>query len=159
MITGIHVNQKVVAQFLHLFAVDPPPSGKQSLNLDAWLEAIDFLSWHNRWNVCTRRSIAESRRIRTCIIFRSLGGEPIDDNRPGMSAGPLKWQMFYWQSSQRGFWLLCMNDCFNLWYVDILNKLKHVFMLMQYLDIMDSQRSGICLFGKCLFIHYRICEI
>ena len=52
-----------------------------------------------------------------------------------------------------------MNDCFNLSYVDILNKLKHVFMLMQYLDIMDSQRSGICLFGKCLFIHHRICEI
>ena len=44
-------------------------------------------------------------------------------------------------------------------YVDILNKLKHVFMLMQYLDIMDIQRRGICLFGKCLFIHYRICEI
>ena len=52
-----------------------------------------------------------------------------------------------------------MNDCFNLSHVDILNKLKHVFMLMQYLDIMDSQRSGICLSGKCLFIHYRICEI
>ena len=51
-----------------------------------------------------------------------------------------------------------MSDCFNLSYVDILNKLKHVFMLMQYLDIMDSQRRGICLFGKCLFIHYRICE-
>ena len=29
-----------------------------------------------------------------------------------------------------------MNDCFNLSYVDILNKLKHVFMLMQYLDIL-----------------------
>ena len=81
VITGIHVNQKVVAQFLDLFAVDPPPSGKQSLNLDAWQEAIDFLSWHK------------------------------------------------------------------------------MFMLMQYLDIMDRQRSGICLFGKCLFIHYRICEI
>ena len=39
-----------------------------------------------------------------------------------------------------------MDDCFNLSYVDILNKLKHVFMLMQYLDIKDSQRSGICLF-------------
>ena len=52
-----------------------------------------------------------------------------------------------------------MSECFNLSYVDILNKLKHVFMLMQYLDIMDSQRRGICLFGKCLFIHYRICEI
>ena len=51
-----------------------------------------------------------------------------------------------------------MNDCFNLSYVDILNKLKHVFMLMQYLDIMDSQRSG-SLFGKYLFIHYRICEV
>ena len=61
VITGIHVNQKVVAQFLHLFAVDPPPSGKQSLNLDAWQEAIHFLSWHNGWNVCTRRGIAESR--------------------------------------------------------------------------------------------------
>ena len=24
VITGIHVNQKLVAQFLHLFAVDPP---------------------------------------------------------------------------------------------------------------------------------------
>ena len=32
-----------------------------------------------------------------------------------------------------------MNDCFNLSYVDILNKLKHVFMLMQYLDIMDNK--------------------
>ena len=48
-----------------------------------------------------------------------------------------------------------MNDCFNLSYADILNKLKHVFMLMQYLDIMDSQRSGFCLFGKCheMFIY------
>ena len=61
--------------------------------------------------------------------------------------------------TQRGLLLLCKNDCFNLSYVDILNKLRHVFMLMQYLDIMDSQRSGISLFGKCLFIHYRICEI
>ena len=52
-----------------------------------------------------------------------------------------------------------MNDCFNLSYDDILNKLKHVFMLMQYLDIMDRRRIGICLFGKCLFIHHRICEI
>ena len=52
-----------------------------------------------------------------------------------------------------------MSDCFNLSYVDILNKLKHVFMLMQYLDIMDSQRRGIFLFGKCLFIHYGIGEI
>ena len=34
-----------------------------------------------------------------------------------------------------------MNDCFNLSYVDILNKLKYVFMLMQYLDIMDSHLS------------------
>ena len=46
-----------------------------------------------------------------------------------------------------------MNDCFNLSYVDILNKLKHVFMMMQYLDIMDSQGSGICVFGNVyLFI-------
>ena len=46
-----------------------------------------------------------------------------------------------------------MNDCFNLSYVDILNKLKHVFMLMQYLDIIVK---GV---ASCLFIHYRICKI
>ena len=27
-----------------------------------------------------RTAASESRRTRTCIIFRSLGGEPIDDN-------------------------------------------------------------------------------
>ena len=48
-------------------------------------------------------------------------------------------------------WLLCMNDCFNLSYVDILNKLKHVFMLMQYLDIMDVK-------GVEKFIHLFIIE-
>ena len=45
-----------------------------------------------------------------------------------------------------------MRDCFNLSYVDILNKLRHVFMLMQYLDIMDSQRRGIYLENVYLFI-------
>ena len=44
-----------------------------------------------------------------------------------------------------------MNDCFNLSYVDILNKLKHVFMLMQYLDIMDVK-------GVEKFIHLFIIE-
>ena len=44
-----------------------------------------------------------------------------------------------------------MNDCFNLSYVDILNKLKHVVMLMQYLDIMDSQRRHLSIWKMFIY--------
>ena len=97
VITGIHVNQKVVAQFLHLFAVDPPPSGKQSLNVLHLVEDLDKVmakckatfpigakskasksrkkKEQKKKREKKRIAASESRRTRTCIIFRSLGGE------------------------------------------------------------------------------------
>ena len=121
-----------------------------------------------------------SHRTRTCIIFRSLGGEPIDDNYETETCGIRQLEtvdletlsLFKLRTD-----LACLQDLLNAkcfigkahnvvcdfcaWtIVSIYHMLTfYMFMFMQYLDIMDSQRSGICLIGKCLFNHYRICEI
>ena len=127
-----------------------------------------------------RVAASASRRNGTCIIFWSLGGEPIDANYETETCGihqletvDLETLSLFKSRTD----LACLGDllyakCFNgkahnvvcdfcAWtIVSIYHMLTfYMFMFMQYLDIMDSQRSGICLIGKCLFIHYRICEI